>query len=130
MSGQTKVYYDGACPLCVAEISHYKSKTDAASVGFVDVSKADADLPDGLDAQQAMARFHVQTPDGALRSGAAGFAALWTQVPGWRWLAKLARVPGVTPLMELAYRMFLRLRPLIVRAFVAVQRKRGRAGPS
>ena len=58
-----------------------------------------------------MQRFHVITPDGALLSGARAFVHVWSQLPGWRRLAKLAVVPGVLPAMEGSYRVFLVFRP-------------------
>jgi demethoxyubiquinone hydroxylase (CLK1/Coq7/Cat5 family) len=66
-----------------------------------------------------MARFHVQHADGRLESGARAFIALWELLPGWRWLARLGRLPGMTTLMEWAYRGFLRVRP----AFQALARR-------
>jgi predicted DCC family thiol-disulfide oxidoreductase YuxK len=62
-----------------------------------------------------MARFHVRAADGQLLSGAAAFLALWAALPGWRWLARLGRLPGVAWTMERAYRLFLRLRPRLQR---------------
>ena len=74
-------------------------------------------LPRGTTREQLLARFHVQTADGTLASGAEAFVALWRTLPGgWRWLAAVARVPGVTPAMELAYGAFLRWRPAMQRA--------------
>ena len=72
-----------------------------------------------------MARFHVRREDGQLLSGAAAFVALWLAMPGWRWLGRVARLPGVTPLLELAYRGFLRVRPSIQRWVLRLE-KRGR----
>lgn len=62
-----------------------------------------------------MARLHVRQSNGQLLDGAAAFVALWLAMPGWRWLGKIGRLPGVTSVLELAYRAFLRLRPLLQR---------------
>jgi hypothetical protein len=62
-----------------------------------------------------MARFHVRLQDGRLLSGAAAFVALWLVMPGWRCLGRIARLPGVTLILELAYRGFLHLRPSLQR---------------
>jgi len=60
-----------------------------------------------------MARFHVIASDGEIVSGAAAFVHLWQQLPGWKYIALLARLPGVLNLMELGYENFLRVRPSI-----------------
>ncbi len=107
--------YDGACPLCRREIALYRGLTAARPLAFVDVSNPSAALPPGADRARLLARFHVLRADGSMADGARGFVALWAALPGWRWLARLAAVPGVTSLMELAYRVFLHLRPAMQR---------------
>ncbi|WP_113911380.1 thiol-disulfide oxidoreductase DCC family protein [Roseovarius dicentrarchi] len=124
MTGCTTVYYDGACPLCRSEIGYYAKRDRDGRLDLVDVSQPGADLPDGLDANDAKARFHVQSAGGSLLSGAAAFAEVWRQVPGWGVAARVAHFPGVMPMLELAYRGFLRLRPGIVRLFVALRRRK------
>ena len=119
------VFYDGSCPLCRAEIDLYRRQDADGRVCFVDVSAADAPLDPRLTSEAAMARFHVRTADGALRSGAAAFVTLWSALPAWRLAARIARFPGVTPLLELGYRAFLPVRPRLSRAFRHWQRRRG-----
>ncbi|MEM6388089.1 MAG: DUF393 domain-containing protein [Pseudomonadota bacterium] len=105
------VYYDGACPLCTAEISHYETREGADRLCFVNVAAAQSDAGPGLDRDAALKRFHVRKADGTLISGAAAFIEIWRVLPGWRWLARFARVPGVPWLLERAYRIFLPVRP-------------------
>jgi demethoxyubiquinone hydroxylase (CLK1/Coq7/Cat5 family) len=118
------VLYDGACPLCRREIAVYRGLRPIdprQSLGWTDVSAADAALPNGGDRARYLARFHVQRADGQVLSGAAAFVALWRTLPGWRRLARVADLPGVTPLLELGYRGFLHLRPAMQRAALAFE---------
>jgi 3-demethoxyubiquinol 3-hydroxylase len=112
------VLYDGACPLCRREISVYsdlKPLEPHSRVCFTDVSNLAVPLPVGTTREQLLARFHVQSSDGKLLSGAQAFLALWAVLPGWRWLAWLGRIPGVSWLMERTYRLFLTQRPTLQR---------------
>lgn len=108
------VMYDGACPLCRREIGVYQSLKPLDPVKWLDVSAPEADLTSEQRARY-MARFHVRQKDGQLLSGAAAFVALWLTMPGWRWLGRLGRLPGVTPLLESMYRGFLHIRPYLQR---------------
>ena len=110
------VLYDGACPLCRREIAVYRDLKALQPVAWRDVSVPDAALPDGGTRAEYLARFHVQLKDGQILSGAAAFVSLWSVLPGWRWLGRLARLPGMMPVLEWIYRRFLRLRPRLQRA--------------
>lgn len=111
------VFYDGSCPLCQREIGFYQRRDGSEAVDWIDVSACapGRDVASGLDREAAMARFHVRQPDGTLVSGAAGFAALWTHLPGFRLFGRIAQVPGVAHLLEGAYRVFLPIRPWLQR---------------
>lgn len=107
------VLYDGACPLCRREIAHVRGLADRAgdtALCFVDISSDSAHLP-ADERSRLLARFHVQRPDGSLLDGASAFVAMWARLPGWRWLARAARLPGALAVLEMAYRVFLSLRP-------------------
>ncbi|MCX7278903.1 MAG: DUF393 domain-containing protein [Burkholderiales bacterium] len=106
--------FDGACPLCQREIGLYQSLAPLQPVAWLDVSSDNAGLG-AADQARYMARFHVRLQNGQVLSGAAAFVALWLAMPGWRWLGRVGRLPGVTALLELAYRGFLRLRPSLQR---------------
>ena len=112
--GSLTVMFDGSCPLCRREISVYQSLDPLQTVSWRDVSSDTAGLSPA-DQSRYMARFHVQLEDGRLVSGAAAFVALWLVMPGWRWLGRVGRLPGVTGALELAYRAFLHLRPSLQR---------------
>lgn len=114
------VLYDGACPLCRQEIAHVQGLAErqaGSALCFVDirreVSRDDAAALPAAERAALMARFHVQRADGSRLSGAAAFVAMWARLPGWRWLARLARLPGMLALLEGAYRAFLVVRPAL-----------------
>ncbi len=108
------VYFDGSCPLCTREIALYRRQAAAAALHWVDVSQP-AELGSGLDCQAAMRRFHVRDGQGRLHHGAAAFALLWRQFPGWRWLGWACSVPPMSWLAEGGYRLFLPMRPRLQR---------------
>lgn len=122
-AGALTVLYDGACPLCRREIAVYRDLPTADPIQFVDISRGalPSTLPASLSRDDLLRRFHVQRADGSLASGARGFIALWAALPGWRWLARLGALPGVAPLMETAYRGFLRVRPAMQRTAAAFE---------
>jgi predicted DCC family thiol-disulfide oxidoreductase YuxK len=108
------VMFDGSCPLCRREVGVYQSLTALSPVAWQDVSQATQDMTPELQALY-MARFHVQKESGELLSGAAAFVALWQVMPGWRWLGRLGALPGMTAVLEVFYKGFLRIRPRIQR---------------
>lgn len=125
MSAPSKtVYYDKSCPLCAAEIGHYQRLADRTDVLFIDASAASPDLGPNLDKSTALARFHVRDAQGTLHSGAAAFVHLWSALPGWRYAARAARIPGMLPALEGLYRLFLPARPILARSAVRVNSMR------
>lgn len=120
------VYYDGACPICRREIAHYQRCAEPGAVDWVDVAARVADPAADLDRAAALARLHVRTADGALASGAAAFAQIWLALPGWRWVGRVAAWPPARLLLELAYRISLRIRPLLTGRPVTAARRADR----
>ena len=105
------VYYDGGCAVCSREIGLYQRLRGAEFLNWVDVAHGDpAALGGDLTPAAALARLHVRKPDGKLVSGARAFAALWSALPGTRVLGRVAGQPGIVHLLEVGYRVFLKLR--------------------
>ncbi|MFN4057271.1 MAG: thiol-disulfide oxidoreductase DCC family protein [Roseinatronobacter sp.] len=98
------ILYNGQCPICSTEIDHYKAAAQAcnAPLRFVDLNQTD--LADwGLDAESAARRLHVRDHTGALVTGVAAFAAIWQDLPRWRWLARLVMAPGLRHVLDWGY---------------------------
>ena len=112
------VFHDGSCALCRREIAFYQRRVPPGTIEWRDVSAGEPELPANLDRAGALARFHVQRPDGRLISGGRAFAELWRHVPGWHWLGWLGVRPPLAWLLELGYRIVLPLRPTLRRLLV------------
>lgn len=110
-----KVWYDGACPLCLREIALMRRLDRRGAITFVDVA-AGADPSCPVDRAELLARFHAEE-DGVVHSGAAAFAAMWRAIPLLRPLGLAARSPLALRMLEAAYVRFLRLRPRLQRLF-------------
>jgi len=120
------VWYDGDCPICTAEIGLMRRLDRVSAIEFVDLS-----LPGACptDHNLRFARLHAQVRGGPMVAGAAAFVAMWRVLPALRPLAALASPPPVLWLLELAYQLFLRLRPglqAMVRWCLAARLRGGR----
>ncbi len=114
------VYFDGSCPLCRREIAFYQRRRGADAIRWVDISEIDGDeVRPGLSHQEAMARFHVEDAQGQLYSGGKAFAVLWTGLPAFRIIGRIAQVWPLSWALELGYRLFLPVRPHLQRFFRA-----------
>lgn len=110
-----KVWYDGACPLCLREIAVMRSLDKRGAITFIDVATgADTSCP--IDRTQLLARFHAEEA-GVVHSGAAAFAAMWRAIPLLRPLGLAARNGTVLRVLEAAYLQFLKVRPRLQRLF-------------
>ncbi|MEO0358304.1 MAG: DUF393 domain-containing protein [Pseudomonadota bacterium] len=103
----TRILYNGSCPICRREISAYAryAKTHDLPLDFQDMGQTD--LNDwGVTADQAARRIHV-IKDGQLYDGIPAFALVWDDMPRFRWLAKAVRWPGVSWLASATYDLVL-----------------------
>lgn len=107
MSEPCVVLFNGSCPICSREVAVYRAEAARAAplIAFCDVTTPDAApalAAAGLTPDDAARRFHV-VRDGRVLSGLDAFVALWSALPRWRWLARIAVMPIVRPLATALY---------------------------
>ena len=113
MAMPVKVWFDGACPLCIREIALMRRLDRRGAITFVDIAQGD-DPSCPIDRAALLTRFHAEE-DGVVHHGAAAFAAMWRAIPLLRPLGLAARSPFVLRVLEAAYVRFLRVRPRLQR---------------
>lgn len=91
-------FYNGACPVCGAEIRHYKRLSRKQGLGLIwcDISRDRFILPRlGLEHDDVKRRLHVIDGAGQMHVGVDAFVALWSAMPRYHWLARLLRRPAI-----------------------------------
>lgn len=106
-----EVFFDGACPVCRAEMDLWRGAEALAGTKWRDVAGADAP-PEGVSREAALARFHVRLGDGRVVAGAQAFLALFKANRRLRPVAALLDRQPFLLLLDAAYWAFLRLRRL------------------
>jgi len=108
-----KVYYNSACPVCRAGIEGQRERMaacGATDVEWIDVHSNPERVSEvGASLESVRERLHVKEEDGSIGVGVDAFERLWSRTRGQRWLAALARVPGLRQLGQLGYNIFARL---------------------
>lgn len=108
---KVEVFFDGDCPLCMREIRMLRRlDRERGRIRFTDITSADFDPSEhGQDYATFMARIQGRTSDGRWIEGVDVFTELYGAV-GFGALVELARLPGVRPVLDLAYRAFAKNR--------------------
>lgn len=125
MTPTTDVLYNDRCPVCRAEIAHYRAYAEARDLPlrFHDLnSRALEDW--GIDADNAARRLHVRQ-GGQVMSGVSAFLALWRALPRYRWIARIVALPGLRQAAHLLYEHVLA--PRLYARHLARERSAGRA---
>lgn len=87
------VCYNGACPVCRAEIAHYRRQA-GTDVRFLDVAADPAGAARlGLGDDARFRRMHAVDGAGRTTAGIDAFTAVWSRLPRYRWLARLMAYP-------------------------------------
>jgi predicted DCC family thiol-disulfide oxidoreductase YuxK len=107
------LFYDGRCPLCLAEIHVLRARNHRGLLQFVDVSADGYDeAAHAVSCEQALAQMHGRLATGELLTGVAVFAESYRRV-GLDPLARLLSIQWLAPVWALGYRLFARHRHAI-----------------
>ena len=110
------LFYDGACPLCQAEIIYLASRDTKGLLRFVDVNSAGYD-PEavGVSCQQALDRMYGQIEGQQPIQGVPVFAEAYKRadLPVLAWIFSRKTLK---PILNFSYRVFAKNRHAISRA--------------
>lgn len=106
-----EVFYDGGCPACRREMTHYRAQPGAASIRFTDAVLEQARVAEaGLDPLAAIATLHARDANGVWHIGMPAFREIWRRLPRYApWARRFAWLIDSRP-MAAAYALFCRLR--------------------
>jgi predicted DCC family thiol-disulfide oxidoreductase YuxK len=109
------LFYDGACPLCLAEMRNLMLRNERDQhLRFVDIAEPGFVVPQGVT-KDALARLlHGQAADGTWLRGVDTFVAMYEAV-GLPWVAQTLNAPGLRTLADHLYPWVARNRRLFPR---------------
>lgn len=101
---KTRALYNGDCPVCSKEMCHYEaySETQSLNLGFEDLNQIDL-AEWGVSEDQATRLLHV-LHNGELHVGWDAFLALWSQMPRYRFAARVGGWPVIYQLASWGYK--------------------------
>ena len=108
MNNQTHiVFYDDSCPLCNAEIDHYKKIKAIHDIKWLGIHSRWNDIKDyGLSKETLLRRIHAVHANGSIISGAAVFVLIWKSLRYYHWLGKFVTSCRLVTMLDYFYKHF------------------------
>ncbi|MEO5796933.1 MAG: DUF393 domain-containing protein [Rhodoferax sp.] len=105
-----RLYFDGQCPFCMAEMARLRLWDTAGKLAFTDMAEDGFDpTPMGVDMAALNRELHSLTADGQVLIGIDSLLAAYTLV-GRGWVVFPLRVKAFRPVLAALYRAFARNR--------------------
>lgn len=100
---QTRALYNSDCPICDSEMCTYAAYAEGADlpIAFDDLNNVALESW-GVTEDEATRLLHVVHKD-QLYVGFAAMVVLWDQMPRYRWLARISRLPGLFQVLSWGY---------------------------
>jgi len=110
LTPELRIYFDGLCPLCMAEIRHMRRLDLRGALDLQDINALDFQTRfPHIDKGAADRVLHGELPDGSLILGLDVTCLAWKLVGKGHWFSFL-RWPLIRPVADCAYRFFARHR--------------------
>lgn len=107
------IFYDGHCPLCMAEMIQLKALDIQKKINFSDLHADNFnDVYPYIDKSKANLILHGELPSGEILLGLDVTCKAWSLVGKHKWLAIL-RWPVISFFADIVYRFFARYRNTI-----------------
>ena len=118
----TRVLFNEDCPICNAEICHYRNYAEQKGIELYFDKLGETDLSlYGVSKDQGAKRLHVIS-DGQVIHGLPAFQKLWAEMPRYKILAAVTNFPIVREIAALVYDRILA--PLLYKSHLKrVQKK-------
>ncbi len=99
--------YDGECPFCrrAAVWAMKHARNDALETLPCQHEDRERRFPE-ISREQCLAAMRLVTPEGRVYSGEQALPPLMDLMTGWRWMARILRLPGIRHASPAAYRWF------------------------
>tara|TARA_B100000900_G_scaffold231147_1_gene196277 strand:+ start:702 stop:1049 length:348 start_codon:yes stop_codon:yes gene_type:complete len=97
-----KVYFNNSCKICKAEIDLYK-KEKINEINWVDITNnTQAKIETKKNFKELLRRLHVEK-DGEIFSGAKAFLLVWKNIPKYKFLYFIFRLPIIFQIFLIGY---------------------------
>jgi uncharacterized protein (TIGR01777 family) len=105
-SAPMAVYFNGDCPVCRTEMTHYADICAARQprFRFIDsIQRPNEFLECGLRGEHLARRVYLRDAHDQILSGMPALVHLWSKMPEYRWLSRLMSLPILKPIASLVY---------------------------
>jgi uncharacterized protein len=102
----TEVYFNGDCPVCRTEMTHYANlcANRQPTFQFIDsMERPNEFLACGLRREHLGRRVYLRDADGRILSGMPALVHLWSRMPEYRWLSRTLALPVLKPISNFVY---------------------------
>jgi|TARA_B100001063_G_scaffold179294_1_gene168362 predicted DCC family thiol-disulfide oxidoreductase YuxK len=97
-----KVYFNNSCKICKAEIDLYK-KEKIDEINWIDITNNhNALIETKKSNKELLRRLHVEK-DGKIFSGAEAFLLVWKNIPKYRLLYSILKLPIIFQIFSIVY---------------------------